>query len=128
MVQYEMYFTNEYIDEIVQELADEMGMEVAEQDIKSAMQEKDKSSLNNIYTLKKDGKLICIDCNDNDWIYPLVVQCNEAEADKVNKIMLKWDNMIREEYGQELTIDIPDVYGKGSTLLSSIESYYKTRI
>lgn len=128
MVQYEMYFTNEYIDEIVRELADEMGMEVAEQDIKSAMQEKDKSSLNNIYTLKKDGKLICIDCNDNDWIYPLVVQCNEAEADKVNKIMLKWDNMIREEYGQELTIDIPDVYGKGSTLLSNIESYYKTRI
>lgn len=72
--------------------------------------------------------MICIDCNDNDWIYPLVVQCHEAEADVIKKIMLKWDNFIREEYGQELTVDIQNVYGKDFTLLRNIEKYYNTKI
>lgn len=128
MVQYEMYFTNEYIEEIVYELANEMELEVVEKDIEIAMQEKNKYSLSNIYTLRKGNKLICIDCNDNDWIYPLVVQCREAEADAIKKIMLKWDNFIREEYGQELTVDIQNVYGKDFTLLRNIEKYYNTKI
>ncbi len=38
--------------------------------------------------------------------------------------MLKWDNLIREEYAQELTDDIQNVYGKEKTLLNSIENYY----
>ena len=128
MVQYEMYFTNEYIEEIVYDLAGEMELEVVEKDIETAMQERDKYSESNLYTLRKENNLICIDCNDNDWIYPLVVQCHEAKADAVKKIMLKWDNLIREEYGQELTIDIQNVYGKDFTLLRNIEKYYNTRI
>lgn len=42
--------------------------------------------------------------------------------------MLKWDNFIREEYGQELTVDIQNVYGKDFTLLRNIEKYYNTKI
>lgn len=53
MVQYEMYFTNEYIEEIVYELANEMELEVVEKDIEIAMQEKNKYSLSNIYSLRK---------------------------------------------------------------------------
>lgn len=128
MIQYEMYFTNEYIEEIVYELADIMKIDVEKKEMMAAMQERDRNSLNNIYILKKDDNIICIDCNDKDWIYPLVVKCQEADADVVKATMLKWDNLIRKEYGQELTVDIDNVYGKPDTLLNSIEKYYGKQI
>lgn len=124
MIQYEMYFTNEYIEEIVYELADIMKIDVEKKEMMAAMQERDKNSLNNVYILKKDDNIICIDCNDKDWIYPLVVKCQEVDADVVKATMLKWDNLIRKEYGQELTVDIDNVYAKPDTLLNSIEKYY----
>lgn len=124
MVQYEMYLTNEYVEEIVHELANIMKLDVEEKYIVAAMQERDKNSPNNIYILRKDENIICIDCNDKDWIFPLVVTCQEIDADAVKKTMLKWDNLIREEYGQELTDDIHNVYGRKNNLLNNIERYY----
>ena len=124
MVQYEMYFTNEYVEEIVHELANIMKLDVKEKDMAVALQERDKNSPNNLYILRKDENAICIDCNDKDWIFPLVVKCQEIDADAVKATMLKWDNLIREEYDQELTDDIHNVYGKKNTLLNSIERYY----
>ena len=124
MVQYEMYFTNEYVEEIIHELADIMKVNVNEKDIAVAMQERDKNSPNNLYILRENENVICIDCNDKDWIFPLVVKCQEIDADAVKATMLKWDNLIREEYGQELTDDIHNVYGKKNTLLNSIAEYY----
>ena len=41
---------------------------------------------------------------------------------------MKWDNEIREEYGQELVLCEQDVFGKSNTLLESIEEYYKQKI
>ena len=38
--------------------------------------------------------------------------------------MLRWDHFIREEYAQELTEDIINVYGKENTLLHNIEEVY----
>lgn len=128
MIQYEMYFTNEYIEEIVYELADIMKMDVEKKEMMAVMQERDRNSLNNIYILKKDDNIICIDCNDKDWIYPLVVKCQEVDAKVVKATMLKWDNLIRKEYGQELTDDIDNVYGKPNTLLDNIEKYYGKQI
>ena len=122
MVQYEMYFTNEYVEEIVNELANIMKLDFKERDITVAMQERDIYSLNNLLILKNDVSTICIDCNDKDWIFPLVVKCQEEDADAVKTIMLKWDNLIREEYGQELVNDIYNVYGKKDTLLNSIKN------
>ena len=112
MIQYEMYFTNEYIEEIVYELADILGLSIEKKSIGIALGERDKSSVNNVLILKGKDCFLCIDCNDRDWIYPLVVKCQEEEASKIKEIMLKWDNMIREEYGQEKTEDIRNVYGK----------------
>ena len=124
MVQYEMYFTNEYIEEIVHELAGVMKLTVDDKDIDAAMKERDKNSLNNLYILRGNESLICIDCNDKDWIFPLVVRCQERDAEAVKTVMLKWDNLIREEYGQALTDDIYDVYGKKGTLSDDMERYY----
>ena len=44
--------------------------------------------------------------------------------------MLKWDNKMREEYYQELTEEIEDVYNvnDGSTILSQIERVYRISI
>jgi len=124
MVQFEMYFTNEYIEEIVCDLANVMELVVEKQNIVVAMQERDKNSPNNLYVLKGNNNTICIDCNDRDWIFPLVVKCQEDDADVIKAVMLKWDNLIREEYGQEPTEDIYNVYGNKNTLLNSIEEYY----
>lgn len=124
MVQYEMYFTNEYLEDIISDLAVIMELNVEKKVIDVAMQERDKRSLNNLLLLKNESGCICIDCNDNDWIFPLVVKCQERVADKIKAIMIKWDNLIRVEYGQKLTEDICDVYGKEETLLDSIEKYY----
>lgn len=124
MVQYEMYFTNEYIEEILDDLAVIMELQIEKKDINVAMQERDKNSLNNLLLLKSELGCICIDCNDKDWIFPLVVICQDGVAAKINEIMLKWDNMIRKEYAQKLTEEIRNVYGKTHTLLSVIERYY----
>lgn len=128
MVQYEMYFTNEYIEEIIHELANIMKVDVNEKDIAIAMQERDKNSPNNLYILRENENVICVDCNDKDWIFPLVVKCQEKDAVAMKAVMLKWDNLIREEYGQELTDDICNVYGKKNTVLNSIEEYYRKMI
>lgn len=124
MIQFEMYFTNEYIKEILTDLANAMKLYFQEVDVEKAMQERDKQSSNNILLVKEGERFICIDCNDKDWIFPLIVRCDENEAQKLKKIMLKWDNLIREEYDQELTSDILNVYKKDDNLLKRIEKYY----
>ena len=61
---------------------------------------------------------------------PLVVICQDNDADKIKAAMLEWDNKMRDEYYQELTEEIVDVYNvkDGSTLLSEIESFYHISI
>jgi hypothetical protein len=44
-------------------------------------------------------------------VFSLVVVCDESKADTIKKVMLNWDNMIREEYNQELTDDLQNLYG-----------------
>lgn len=124
MVQYEMYFTNEYVKEILADLANFMKLHFQEEDVETAMQERDKQSKNNILLVKKDKRFICIDCNDKDWIFPLIVRCDENEAQIVKEIMMKWDNLIREEYDQELTSGMFNAYEKVDNLLNRIERYY----
>ncbi len=124
MVQFEMYFTNEYVKEILTDLANTMKLCFQEEDVEKAMQERDKQSKNNILLVKRDKRFICVDCNDKDWIFPLIVRCDEYEAQKVKEIMMKWDNSIREEYEQELTSDMFNVYEKDDNLLKRIERYY----
>lgn len=124
MIQYEMYFSNEYIEEILDDLVVIMNLHIEKKDIDVAMQERDRNSLNNLLLLKSELGCICIDCNDKDWIFSLVVICQDGVAAKIKQIMLKWDNLIREEYGQKLTEEICNVYGKTQTLLSVIEEYY----
>ena len=124
LVQYEMCFTNEYVEEILDDLAVIMDLHPDKKDIDAAMQERDKRSLNNLLILKSELGCICIDCNDKDWIFPLIVICQDGVAEKVKEIMLKWDNLIRKEYGQKITEDICNVYGKNQTLLSTVEKYY----
>ena len=124
MVQFEMYFTNEYVNEILIDLANTMELRFQANDVEKAMQERDKQSKNNILLVKKDKRFICIDCNDKDWIFPLIVRCNEDEAQKVKDIMMKWDNSIREEYDQELTSEMFDAYEKDDNVLKHIERFY----
>ena len=124
MVQYEMYFTNEYTKEILYDLEKVMSLHIEETRIEKAIREKDKNSQNNLFFLKENGQFICVDCNDNDWIFPLVVICDEKIQNEVKEVMLRWDHFIREEYAQELTGDIVNVYDKENTLLHNIEEVY----
>lgn len=58
------------------------------------------------------------------------MRCQDSDADKIKAAMLKWDNKMREEYYQELTEEIEDVYNvnDGSTILSQIERVYRISI
>ena len=38
-------------------------------------QERDKKSPNNLYILRENENVICVDFNDKDWFFPLVVKC-----------------------------------------------------
>ncbi len=124
MVQFEMYFTNEYVKEILTDLTSAMKLHFQEEDVEKAMKERDRQSKNNILLVKKDGRFICIDCNDKDWIFPLIVRCDENEAQKIKEIMMRWDNLIREEYNQESVSDMINAYEKDDNLLKRLEGYY----
>lgn len=128
--QYEMYFTNEYLEEIVADFAAVLNLKYDEKDLEAASEERNMRSLNNLFVMKRDGCFLCIDCNDRDYIFPLVVRCQDNDADRIKESMLRWDNKIREEYYQELTREIEDVYhvNDGSTLLSQIERIYHISI
>ena len=128
--QFEMYYANEYLEEIVADFAAVLSLKYDEKDVEIASKERDRCSLKNIFILKREGCLLCIDCNDRDFIMPLVVICQDSDIDKIKAVMLEWDNKMREEYYQELTEEIVDVYNitDGSTLLSEIESFYHISI
>ena len=124
MVQFEMYFTNEYVQEIVTDLTKAMGLHLPEEAVEKAMRESDPQSKNNLLLIKKDDRFICIDCNDRDWIFPLIVRCDENEAPLLKGIMMSWDKAIREEYAQEAVSDLSDALGKADNLLKRLEKYY----
>ena len=124
MVQFEMYFTNEYVQEIVTDLTKAMGLHLPEEAVEKAMRESDPQSKNNLLLIKKDDRFICIDCNDRDWIFPLIVRCDENEAPLLKEIRMSWDKAIREEYAQEAVSDLSDALGKADNLLKRLEKYY----
>ena len=126
--QYEMYFTNEYTEEIIDEIADTLNVKYDKDLLYGAIKENDKTSLNNIFILNTNEGCVIVDCNNKDWIYSLIIISIDSLAEEVCKVMLKWDNDIREEYGQELVLYERDVFGKSDTLLDSIEEYYKQKI
>ena len=128
--QFEMYYENEYLEEIVSDLTAVLGLTYDEKDVEAASKERDRCSLKNIIILKREDCLLCIDCNDRDFIMPLVVMCQDSDVDQIKSLMLAWDNKMREEYYQKLTEEIVDVYNvkDGSTLLSEIESFYHISI
>lgn len=128
--QFEMYYANEYLEEIVADLAAVLGLTYDEKDVEAASKERDRCSFKNIFILKREDSFLCIDCNDRDFIMPLVVMCQDSDVDQIKPLMLAWDNKMREEYYQKLTEEIVDVYNvkDGSTLLSEIESFYHISI
>ena len=111
MKQYEMYFTNEYTEEIIDELAEIFKVKYDKSLLHQAIKEIDKSSINNIFVINIDESCIIVDCNNRDWIYSLIVISTDFFANSVSEIMMKWDNEIRKEYGQELVLCEQDVYG-----------------
>lgn len=120
MVQYEICFANEYAEEVIIELTKEMQLPYLREDFLT----RNMCSPRNLYIARKKDRLICLDCNDRDWLFTLVVICNENEAEFIKRIILKWDNRSREEYGQELTKELKNWYGVPDSLLRIIEQEY----
>ena len=123
-----MFFTNEYTEEILDELTKIFNTKYDKASLERAVNESDILSPNNVFRMNINDNRIVIDCNNKDWIYSLIVITNESFANEVSKTMLKWDNYIRKEYEQELIIEESDVFGKSDTLLNKIERYYSLQI
>ena len=102
MKQYEMYIANEYTETIVDELSRITLIQFDEAILNSAIKETDKNSKNNLYVINNGDNKLIIDCNNRDYIYALIYLVEDRFAIKAREIMLKWDNKIREEYGQDL--------------------------
>jgi len=129
--QYEMFFTNEYIFELIKELSQIMHIEYNESMVMRAFKCIDNASKESIFIARNvdDYSLfICVDCNNKDWIYPLIVRCNEITNIAVNECMLRWDNKIREEYGQKLTVSIENSINNEDTLLGRLEKFYNINV
>jgi len=126
-----MYFTNEYLFDIIDEISDLMGINYDKDKLSRAFEVDDTQSVENLFIVHNiinPEYFICVDCNNKDWIYPLVVRCSISQKDSVNRCMLQWDNKIREEYGQKLTESINDSYNNADSLLKRIEANYSIQI
>ncbi|MBA4538763.1 hypothetical protein H1Z61_16925 [Bacillus aquiflavi] len=133
MRQYEMYFTNEYLLEIMDDISTIMKIDYDREKLLKSYESENIGNIDNLFVARDANNpeyFICVDCDNKDWIYPLVVRCSEKQQDCVNKCMLQWDNNIREEYGQELTERINNSFGNGNkdTLLKRIELKYDVKI
>ena len=124
MKQFEMYLANEYCEEIFDDLSKKMSITYDKQILKASISEMDEASIKNLFVAGRDDNKIIVDCNNRDFIYPLIVICDDAISTDIQSMMLEWDNRIREEYAQELTETMPDVYGNSNTLLNSIQEFY----
>lgn len=130
MFQYEMYLTNEYFLEIVKDLSEIMKLEWDEKQARQAFYYDGQGTMKNLFISYGEDRqyFICVDCDNKDWLYPLVVRCSKAQKEQINQKMLQWDNQMREEYGQELTVQIKNSYGHEDTLLKRMETKYAIRI
>lgn len=68
MIQYEISFAGEYTKYIVCDLANILKLDVVEEDIDAATDERDHISPNNIHILRGKDSCICVDCKDRDWL------------------------------------------------------------
>lgn len=127
-VQYEMCFANEYLEEIVQDLSRVMHLKAEREKMQKARRERDIESLDNLLLLGGEEEFICVDCNDRDWIFPLVVRCREWRSDEIRAVMQDWDDSIRREYGQKTAEGMRNVYGGEHTVLGCLEEYYHMKI
>lgn len=73
MVQYEICFANEFAEEVIIELTKEMQLPYLREDFLIAWDERDKHSTKNIFMIKDKERFICVDCNDRDWLFGLVL-------------------------------------------------------
>lgn len=127
--QFEMWFTNEYVEEVVADFARILNLKYDEKDVETAMEELSMYDIKNLLLIKGDGCMLCVDCNYDDYIVPLVVICQEKGADEIKATMLEWDNRIRKEYGQKPREEIINVFYKDNrTLLRRIEEFYNISI
>ena len=127
--QYEMYFTNEYLEELVEVFASILNLKYDEKDVEIASTSLSVHGLENVLLIKGAGCLLCIDCNARDYICPLVIMCQDNDADKIKAAMLEWDNRIRKGYGQKPREEVINVFYKDNqTLLRRIEEFYNISI
>ena len=124
-----MYFTNEYLEELVEVFASKLNLKYDEKDVEIASTSLSVHCLENVLLIKGAGCLLCIDCNARDYICPLVIMCQDNYADKIKAAMLEWDNRIRKGYGQKPREEVINVFYKDNqTLLRRIEEFYNISI
>ncbi len=87
--QYEMWFTNEYVEEVVEVFAGILNLKYDEKDVEIAMEEISMYDIKNLLLIKGDGCMLCVDCNYDDYIVPLVVICQEKVADEIRAAMFE---------------------------------------
>lgn len=122
MNQYEICFPREYTDEIVYEVLIELGLQYDTEKLKSAKSNNGKEGANCVAFFKNNvtNEFVLVDCQNHDYLYSIVVRCTKEHSINAKNILLKWDNLARKEYGQDLQDDLSDNISLEKNLLNAI--------
>jgi hypothetical protein len=120
--QYEICFPNEYTKDLLKDVGSLMKMSIDMDYLENILKNDGKpgSQCVAIFRNIENDEFILADCQNRDYLYGLVVRCNQTNNELVKSSMLKWDTQFRREYHQEALTDLDNNMDNPNNLLHSI--------
>lgn len=130
-MQYEIQYPSEYTEPLVTELGNLMGIDIDIEKLKKAMSNDGTEPSEDTYCLfvqSQSGDFILLDCLNIDVLYAIVVRCKDKIHEDVKTTLLKWDNLARTEYRQELREDLDNTMSDEESDFRQIVELYDLKI
>lgn len=129
MKQYEINAPNEYLEEIVKDLGEALGITIDLEELEDVFERVLENKWFSEVFIARDTKdprsFILVELRNNDYIYGFVIRCNESNFLQGKETLLKWDQFCRKEYCQpEIPDDLEDVFLYENNMLNNIISTY----
>lgn len=128
MKEFDNCVPEEYLKELVLEVADIMDVNIDFKEIIRAADNDGEPGEHCVCIFKKETSFILVDVQNLDILKNIVVRCEDNISDKVKVAILKWDTIARKRYQQAIRVNIEDRYGKEKSLLNDIINKHKISI
>ncbi|MGE5417104.1 MAG: hypothetical protein ACM3UZ_10270 [Acidobacteriota bacterium] len=120
MKQYECCLPGEYLGDISYELSTKMAIDIDYGIIEETAKNDGEPGEQCLAIFRKGESFVLMDLRSIDWLYAIVVRCEDDISEDVKAVMLKWDIEARKHYHQETRDDLEDRLGKEKSLLNDI--------